>query len=355
MKKIGTRLAGELPAVVLIMTLSAIGLWSLLRDDKKTVQWCYIITGEELCRETLVPVTAVYSNVQGPTILSVDFHGVKTDGTYCGFISSADRNPHVSGSGSSSYKIFTGTRKDLSHIIIVASLSRNGLWNHHTHSAVTKSISLKDCSYEKGTAAPVRYGLYDNEPSQKKNLKMNEKANSILKMINIVLIIFITGLACIKTIYPALLTGEEKGFNRNFWRFITAFMMLAGVLTIPPLRLMITEAVREFSRADGWYSGRRYLQRIIAVIIVSATMGVAGLIVNRIRIKHYTYFLIFSGTAVLFLVTVLRLLSYHTIDSFFNYPVAGLRLWLIIDCAAFFLIVAGIIIQGRGKIHAHNK
>ncbi|PKL38972.1 MAG: hypothetical protein CVV44_08875 [Spirochaetae bacterium HGW-Spirochaetae-1] len=355
MKKRGTRLTGELLAVVIIMTLFAVGLWSLLRDEEKTVQWCYVITCEDLCREALVPVTAVYTNVQGPTILSVDFHGVKTDGTYCGFISSADSTQRVSGSGTSSFNIFTGTRKDLSRIIIVVSLSRNGLWNNHTHSAVTKSIPLKDCGYEKGTAASVHYGLFDNEPAQEKNMKMNEKANSILKIINTVLIFFITGLACIKTVYPASLTGQERQFNKNYWRFIAAFMILVGLLTIPPLRLMLTDAVREVSRANDWYSGRRYLQRIITVIIVSATMGVVGLIINRIREKHYSYLIIFSGTTGLFLVTMLRLLSYHNIDAFFNYPVMGLRLWLIIDCVAFFLIIAGIIMQGTGKIHAHNE
>jgi hypothetical protein len=139
-----------------------------------------------------------------------------------------------------------------------------------------------------------------------------------------------------------LAAGDRDGDGRA-WFAAAGALALIGINTVLRLDLLAIYLLRAVSRADGWYARRRDVQFLMVGFVAFAGLVALGWLRTRLAAAWSRHATIVLGVLLLVGVAVLRAVSFHYTDLFFNLRVAGVT-------AGRFLEVAGLGLAGAGAL-----
>jgi cytochrome bd-type quinol oxidase subunit 2 len=125
------------------------------------------------------------------------------------------------------------------------------------------------------------------------------------------------------------------------WALFAVGLVLLGLNKQLDLQSAITEMGRMLARSQGWYANRRPVQMaFIAAVALSATLGFALLLLAA-RQELRRMLLALTGIAGLGCFIVIRAASFHHVDQFIHFSIAGLRMNWLLELGGIGLVVLG--------------
>lgn len=143
-------------------------------------------------------------------------------------------------------------------------------------------------------------------------------------------------------------SDSNKTRKQKFWYLVAALLFALGVNKQLDLQTWLTLAVRRVAIAQGWYEQRRPVQILFILgIAIGAAGGLAAvwwLIAKQIG----ELWLPLIGLCLLFAFVVIRAASFHHVDQFLHFKVAGVKMnWL--------FELSGIVIVGMGALQQSRR
>ena len=136
---------------------------------------------------------------------------------------------------------------------------------------------------------------------------------------------------------------KKQGGGARFWLVLSAVLLLLAINKQLDLQSWFTQVMRDSAHAHGWYAQRRAMQ--LAFI---AILGLGMLIVLlSLRLflanswRHYK--LVWVGIALLCAFIVIRAASFHHMDILINSNILGIKINVILELLALFIIILGTI------------
>ena len=137
---------------------------------------------------------------------------------------------------------------------------------------------------------------------------------------------FGTALLCVAAALRPLQDGLNNArSDRFYWTSIAALFLLLSVNKQLDIQTLMTELAREWAKADGWYSQRRYFQQsfllVLAFVMAIIFLAAAHIVRKRsLALKVALIGLILTCSFVL-----MRAASFHHIDGWLGRSILGLR------------------------------
>lgn len=136
-------------------------------------------------------------------------------------------------------------------------------------------------------------------------------------------------------------SSKKFGGNYQFWLYLAIFLLFLGINKQLDLQSWFTETLKDSAQAHGWYEHRRPVQ--IAFIVVLGFGMLFALITSRLFLANTwrNYKLTWVGVIFLCAFILMRAASFHHVDLLINHEILGLKLNVIIEIGAIFLIIVG--------------
>lgn len=136
---------------------------------------------------------------------------------------------------------------------------------------------------------------------------------------------------------------------RIFWIGLCAGLLALAINKQLDLQTLGTAAGRCLAKMQGWYDGRRLVQRefILSLAGVGAVVFLGGLWLSRRRLARYGVLL--AGLMGLAMFVLIRATSFHHMDSLINAQIAGARMNWVLELGSLGLVAAGVEIARRGS------
>jgi len=122
------RLVASLALVLLASLLAAAGADTIVIDEA----WCKVTAPEKATAGGPFPVTVEYSGIEPRSLLCVDLHWQKTDGSYGGFLAWGGPYPEVAGNGRHTFSFRIAAQEGLGAISVLVFLSPDGSFDKRT-------------------------------------------------------------------------------------------------------------------------------------------------------------------------------------------------------------------------------
>jgi hypothetical protein len=139
------------------------------------------------------------------------------------------------------------------------------------------------------------------------------------------------------------LSPEEK----LYWPMLVVGLVLLGINKQLDLQTALTEIGRIIAVYQGWYERRREIQaEIVGLIVLLAFLMCLLLALLTRRVPMVTRVTL-VGSVLLLAFVVVRAVSFHHVDEFIHYRVAGMRMNWIMEIGGLLVIGIGARLRAR--------
>jgi len=160
-----------------------------------------------------------------------------------------------------------------------------------------------------------------------------------------VAVYFIVAIICLK----ATFTSSSEKSIKNFWLFLTFFLIALGINKQLDLQSLLTQIGKGIAIEQGLYKDRHIVQA--GFIILIGLLGVTALtfLIKTYRNTNFSIKTALTGCVILFSFILIRASSFHHMDIFINMKLVGVKMnWL--------LELGGLAIIGVGGFrYFYNK
>lgn len=138
-----------------------------------------------------------------------------------------------------------------------------------------------------------------------------------------------------------LLAARRTRLPWIYWAVVAALMALLALNKQLDLQTWFTQLGRDLALAQGWYAQRRIVQAGFIVVLACGAASVSVLLWHRWRRHWQGYRLSAVGVTLLLAFIVIRAATFHHIDEWLGWGLAGLKLNHLLELGAIGLIAAG--------------
>lgn len=147
-------------------------------------------------------------------------------------------------------------------------------------------------------------------------------------------------LAVLCSLRQAYIVKAQGGVAR-FWLVLAGVLFLLAINKQLDWQSLFTQTMRDSANTNGWYDRRRILQ---AVFIAALGLGMFVVLLSlRLFLanswRHYK--LVWAGIVLLCTFVLIRAASFNHIDVLINKTIFGIRVNVILELSAIFLIILG--------------
>ena len=149
-------------------------------------------------------------------------------------------------------------------------------------------------------------------------------------------------LAIICSFRKARIIKAQGGTTRP-WLLLAVLLFLLGINKQLDLQSWFTQVARDSAYANGWYEHRRVVQvAFIGALGFGMLMVLLSLRLFLANSWRY-YKLVCVGIILLCLFVLIRAASFHHVDILIYYSILGIKINVILELSAIFLIIIGCI------------
>ena len=131
---------------------------------------------------------------------------------------------------------------------------------------------------------------------------------------------------------------EGPQADRSTWLIVSVLMTFLCVNKQLDLQSLGTEIGRAIARASGWYEERRVFQFWLVIGAAALTVAAAGLLAYRGWRFWREHLLLLAGLTFLVTFVVVRAMSFHHVDEFLWFELAGARMNWILELVGIALV-----------------
>jgi hypothetical protein len=136
-------------------------------------------------------------------------------------------------------------------------------------------------------------------------------------------------------------TGRAPGTvggSRITWILVTILMVFLCLNKQLDLQSLATDIGRLFAWEQGWYRERREYQKWFVLGALAGSFLITAFLVVRFRSFWKRHFLLAAGLAFLLTFIVVRAISFHHVDAFLKFQVAGVKMNWFLELTGIALI-----------------
>jgi hypothetical protein len=135
-------------------------------------------------------------------------------------------------------------------------------------------------------------------------------------------------------------SAEAQTSEHRTWVLVTVLMGMLCINKQLDLQSLFTDIARFVARKQGWYERHREVQ-LWFVILVPVTAAVAtGVLALRYRAFWRRHWLLGTGLAFLLTFVVVRAISFHHVDQFLGWQLAGVTMNRLLELTGIALVLA---------------
>lgn len=140
-------------------------------------------------------------------------------------------------------------------------------------------------------------------------------------------------------------TKDQAGLRSVFWFSLAVLMALMGIAKLFDLQAALTMEARCISFAEGWYDGRRTLQKGLILVVTCAGLALSVGVIVFLRGKMRRLLPLLVGLVLLIAYVIARAASIHELDSLLYQRRLRISLSNLIEIGALVLIIFGMVRQ----------
>ncbi|MEM8771097.1 MAG: isopropylmalate isomerase [Pseudomonadota bacterium] len=144
--------------------------------------------------------------------------------------------------------------------------------------------------------------------------------------------------------FAALTPGG--GALKFFWLGASVLLLCLAVNKQLDLQSALTAAGRCLAKYQGWYGERRAVQVVFVLWVGFTGAAVFAAVLWAMRRHLQEQRIVLTGFFILLVFVVMRASSFHHMDSFINFRLAGVRMNWLFEIGALVLIIYGSLRQG---------
>lgn len=148
---------------------------------------------------------------------------------------------------------------------------------------------------------------------------------------------------------PPRETKPQRRIRKRLWLGVAFVMLCLCFNKQLDLQSLVTDIARVIAKEQGWYEGRRDVQKafILLAMIGAATFG--GWLMWQFRQFWRGHRLLLAGLLFLLTFVVVRAVSFHHIDVFLGRRVFGFKMNWALELTGIFLVILAAVLEWRGR------
>lgn len=139
----------------------------------------------------------------------------------------------------------------------------------------------------------------------------------------------------------------ESGKNHTIWFGTSILFVLLCLNKQLDLQSLATDIARVLSKSQGWYGERRAVQRVFVLGILAAAGTFALWFALRFRVFWLKHALLVTGLFFTLTFIVVRAVSFHHVDEFLGFRLAGVRMNWLLELTGIFLVALAAVREIR--------
>tara|TARA_R110001592_G_scaffold10778_1_gene54967 strand:- start:863 stop:1543 length:681 start_codon:yes stop_codon:yes gene_type:complete len=160
---------------------------------------------------------------------------------------------------------------------------------------------------------------------------------------------FLAGMCCLWAAWRSrLLPGSRQSARAvAFWMACSLAMLFLCINKQLDLQTLFTQIGRDMAKSEGWYDGRRVVQSWFIGAMIAIGIGVTLFSFWFVRGTQSSAYLGLVGLIFTGCFVVIRASSFHHVDSFLGYVVAGVDMNWILETGGFMIVGASALSASR--------
>ena len=142
---------------------------------------------------------------------------------------------------------------------------------------------------------------------------------------------------------------RQRRIRKRMW-LAAAFLMTCLCFNKQlDLQSLLTDIARVTAKAQGWYEGRRGVQKLFIVLVLAGAAAFGGWFMWRFRVFWRNHRLLLAGLLFLLSFIAVRAVSFHHVDVFLGHRVFGFKMNWALELTGIGLVCAAAMMQWRGR------
>ncbi len=126
--------------------------------------------------------------------------------------------------------------------------------------------------------------------------------------------------------------------TRRLWLSVAVLLGCLAINKQLDLQSLVTDIARVISRWQGWYEERREYQRWFVGLAIVGSASLAVWFSVRFRKLWMSHGLLLAGIFFLLTFIVVRAISFHHVDQFLRFRLAGAKMNWVLELSGIFLV-----------------
>jgi len=127
--------------------------------------------------------------------------------------------------------------------------------------------------------------------------------------------------------------------DARIWRFISLFFFILGINKQLDLQSGMTELGRMVAYSQGWYERRQVVQIDFVISVAAACVAIVPACIYCIRKSPIQMWIASIGSTFVLGYVLIRMASFHHLDSFFRSRFLGLKWYWILEMAGILIVL----------------
>ena len=319
--------------VLLLIAATAAVWWSLGRLDRG-VKWLTVEAPSQAVAGELLPMRVRATGLKEASNLCVDLHWSSTRDTSNGYLASGGVKPVGTKGGSFDFEIMVRATQGLRFVNGIIFLSTTGNWSNHTFVAATDLIPVAS-NRKSGAPTFVRLPIHELVESPGPD---RARASNVPRVLTGLLLLAASAVAWM-VLRSIPKRTEAASWGSRWWVAVTVTLSLACIWELFGLERWVGSEARTLARAEDVYYPRAWFQKGVISITVAATLVFLGVVWR----KRTSYQALFLFLGLYLALSIVNLLSFHSIDEYTGLSWHGVTLIEAMKCVCAAATLRGVL------------
>lgn len=140
---------------------------------------------------------------------------------------------------------------------------------------------------------------------------------------------------------------RQRRLRKRLWLAVAFLMLCLCFNKQLDLQSLLTDIARVIAQAQGWYEGRRGVQKGFILLVIAGAAAFGGWFMWRFQTFWRSHKVLLAGLLFLLTFIVVRAVSFHHVDVFLGRRVFGFKMNWALELTGIALICVAAILERR--------
>lgn len=148
---------------------------------------------------------------------------------------------------------------------------------------------------------------------------------------------------------------RQRRVRKRLWLAVAFLMLCLCFNKQLDLQSLFTDIARVIAQEQGWYEGRRGVQKGFILVVIAGAAAFGGWFMWRFQAFWRSHKVLLAGLLFLLTFIVVRAVSFHHVDVFLGRRVFGFKMNWALELTGIVLICVAAVLEWRGAARPSKR